>query len=262
MPLDLATPLTSTLLAGLIGLIMGSFISMLSWRLPRLAQLPSQQQLYQITLTRSKCPTCQNTLQTWQLIPLLSWLMTKGRCSHCQSPISWRYPIIELSSALITAGIIYSLGLSEQGITGVVLAWFLLTLSVIDLEHQLLLDSLTLPLIWLGLLINTQHIWTTTELAIWGSVTAYLILWSLYWGFKLLTQKEGMGYGDFKLFAALGAWFGPLALPQIMLIASTSTLIYAFGLRLTDRPVHLQTAIPFGPFLALGGLSWLFFPYH
>lgn len=252
------SPLQLAFLGGLLGLVLGSFISMLSYRLPR--SLLADQPLADVFLkkNRSHCPQCDITLPWYRLIPLLSWLATGGKCHNCKNPISKRYPLIELFSALSTAYILWHYGLTEIGIATLIFNWFLLTISVIDIEHQLILDVLSLPMLWLGLLLNTQGFFTTAESAIWGAAMGYLILWTLFHAFKLLTGKEGMGYGDFKLLAALGAWFGFNALPVIILIAALGTIVVGvLGAILRIR--SLNDPMPFGPFLAIGGWGVLFF---
>ncbi|MDX1347064.1 MAG: A24 family peptidase [Thiomicrorhabdus chilensis] len=240
------------LFSALIGLIIGSFISMLSWRLPRILMMEESEQLKTISLGGSKCPNCDARLPWYRLIPLFSWVFSKGRCHACKARISMRYPLIELTTAGATTLIVWQFGLTATGLTALAFIWILITISVIDIEHQLILDSLSLPLLWLGLLFNTQTLFTTPTDAIWGAAVGYMILWILFHSFKLLTGKEGMGYGDFKLLAALGAWFGLAAIPQIILIASVSSLLIGVGgvlLKLRDY----QSPLAFGPFLALGG---------
>lgn len=246
-------------LSALFGLLMGSFISMLSWRLPRLffADQSGEQQLKSISLSRSQCPHCQQPLHWYQLIPLFSWLISRGQCQQCHHPISKRYPLIELSSLILTLAIAWQFGQSANTWILFGFCWLLLTIVIIDIEHQLILDALSLPLIWLGLLYSLTSDLTTPEQAILGAVVGYLLLWILFHSFKLITGKEGMGYGDFKLLAALGAWFGVLAIPQIILIASVSSLIIGGGLSLFKLR-NLNDPMPFGPYLALGGGVSLF----
>ena len=251
------SPAELALLGGVLGLILGSFISMLSYRLPQAFLTDQTYSKVLFNKNRSYCPNCQTPLPWYRLIPLFSWLATSGKCHHCKATISLRYPLIELFSAISTAYILWHYGLTEIGFAALVFNGFLLTISVIDLEHQLILDILSLPLLWLGLLINTQNIFTTLESAVWGAAAGYLILWTLYHSFKLLTGKEGMGYGDFKLLAALGAWFGLNALAPIILIASVSTILIGV-LGALFRLRELNNPIPFGPFLAIGGWGVLF----
>ncbi|BCN93611.1 type 4 prepilin-like proteins leader peptide-processing enzyme [Thiomicrorhabdus immobilis] len=251
---------TSQLLifSGILGLVIGSFLSMLTWRLPRIMMLEEEEQLKEISLGGSKCPQCDATLPWYRLIPLFSWLATKGRCHNCKTKISARYPLIEALTAIITITCMWQFGLTTEGIAATLFSWILIAIFVIDYEHQLILDNLSLPLLWLGLLLNTQTLFATPIDAIWGAAIGYLLLWVVFHSFKLLTGKEGMGYGDFKLLAALGAWFGFIALPQIILIAAvTSILISLIGIMLKTR--DRNTLMAFGPFLAIAGWATLFF---
>jgi len=238
--------------SGLIGLVIGSFISMLTWRMPRILMMEEEEQLKAVTFGGSKCPNCDANLPWYRLIPVFSWLWTKGKCHNCHIAISPRYPMIEVATATSTVLIMWLYGPTLIGLAALLFTWVLITISVIDIEHQLILDNLSLPLLWLGLLFNTQSLFTTPIDAIWGAILGYLLLWVLFHTFKLITGKEGMGYGDFKLLAALGAWFGVMAIPQIILIASVSSLVIGLGgvllkLRTYDSP------LAFGPFLAIGG---------
>ncbi|NCN43076.1 MAG: prepilin peptidase [Piscirickettsiaceae bacterium CG_4_9_14_3_um_filter_43_564] len=247
-------------ISALLGLLMGSFLSMLSWRLPRmfLQAQPASKQLKSLTFSRSECPHCHRPLNANQLIPLFSWIISRGKCRHCGTAISIRYPLIELSSSLITLAIAWQFGQSLNTLVFFGFAWLLLAIVIIDIEHQLILDNLSLPLLWLGLLFSLYSEITTPNQAILGAITGYLLLWGLFHTFKFITGKEGMGYGDFKLLAALGAWFGVLAIPQIILIASVSSLIIGGGLSLFKLR-NLNDPMPFGPYLGLGGGVTLFF---
>ncbi|MBF6058042.1 prepilin peptidase [Thiomicrorhabdus heinhorstiae] len=269
----MTVPISYLIFSALIGLIIGSFISMLSWRLPRalfaeeLADLQDKQSdlpeesdnhsFRSIFFGRSACPKCNQTLPWYRLIPIVSYLSSTGRCHNCNEKISLRYPLIEIASMLLTVITVWHFGITTTTIYALVFIWVLLTISVIDIEHQLILDILSLPLLWLGLLLSTFNLFTDPVMAIWGAAAGYLILWILFHTFRLLTGKEGMGYGDFKLLAALGAWFGLSAIPQIILIASISSLIIGLAAVILQRR-SMQQAIPFGPFLALGGGAYLF----
>jgi leader peptidase (prepilin peptidase)/N-methyltransferase len=242
------------IIAMLIGLIAGSFISMLSWRLPRTNSISQTLSLN----TRSKCTNCQNTLNAWQLIPIYGWLRQKGQCHFCGQPISKRYPLIELISCILTGTIVFIYGVNWSSTLILLLFYGLITISVIDFEHQIIPDQLSLSLLWLGLIFNPLIGLTSLQLAVFGAAIGYLSLWLLYQLHKRLTGKEGMGYGDFKLFAALGAWLGALQLTNIILIAAASALIYALLMKLFGK-IHLSAAIPFGPFLALGGICCVIF---
>ena len=204
----------------------------------------------------STCPRCQTPLKLWHNIPLLSYLLLKGRCGHCQSPISLRYPLIEAATAILSLFTITVFGLSPAGCLGLVLLWVLIALTMIDINTYLLPDSLTLPLLWLGLLVNYFSVYTDLGSALWGAITGYLSLWSVYWLFKLITKKEGMGYGDFKLLAALGAWMGWQLLPLVILLSSlVGAVIGIAGIVILGRDKNIP--IPFGPYLAIAG--WIAF---
>lgn len=247
--------------SGLLGLIFGSFISMLSWRLPRIMEHDGSEQLKIISMGGSKCPQCDSELPWYRLIPLFSWLASRGKCHHCQVKISPRYPMIELTTAIGTMLVAWQFGATPMGYMALAFTLILITICVIDFEHQLILDNLSLPLLWLGLLVNTQSVFSTPTEAIWGAAIGYMLLWIVFHAFKLITGKEGMGYGDFKLLAALGAWFGFVALPQIILIAALgSILVSVIGILLKKRTASSPMA--FGPFLALGGWVVLFFGHN
>lgn len=249
--------LTQTLvLSGVIGLIVGSFLSMLTWRLPRLMMDGEEQIFKKISVGGSKCPKCGANIPWYRLIPLFSWLASKGKCHNCDNKISVRYPLIEFFTASMTLLCAWQFGLTMEGYAAILFSWLLIAIFVIDWEHQLILDNLSLPLLWLGLLFNTQNLFATPTEAIIGAAAGYLILWIVFHAFKLITGKEGMGYGDFKLLAALGAWFGFIALPQIILIAALSSIIITvIGIALKQRDKN--TPLAFGPFLAIGGWATL-----
>lgn len=243
--------------SGIIGLIVGSFLSMLTWRLPRLMMQGEENLLKGISLGGSKCPQCDAELPWYRLVPLFSWLSTAGKCHNCKTKISARYPLIELFTATLTITCMWQFGLTIEGNAATLFSWILIAIFVIDLEHQLILDNLSLPLLWLGLLFSTQEVFVSPTEAILAAAIGYLLLWIVFHAFKILTGKEGMGYGDFKLLAALGAWFGVAALPQIILIAAvTSIVISVIGIALKKR--GKDTPLAFGPFLALGGWATLF----
>jgi leader peptidase (prepilin peptidase)/N-methyltransferase len=268
----LVEPSHAPLLAGLLGLLVGSFLNVVILRLPpRLLHAWRQQSRELLELTEpseppppgivwepSHCPHCHHRLRAWENIPLLSWLALRGRCSHCGTAISWQYPLVELLTALASALVVWRFGPSAQAVGGLCLTWILIALAGIDLRTQLLPDPLTLPLLWLGLLASLIPLFADPVTSILGAALGYLSLWAVYWLFKLVTGKEGMGYGDFKLLAALGAWLGPLALLPIVLLASVvGTLIGGSVLALRGR--DRSTPIPFGPFLAGAGWLWLLF---
>lgn len=247
------------LAAAVIGLIFGSFFSMLSWRLPRrlLAEYHGDPvpPLWDLR-TRSACPHCEATLPWYRLIPLFSWLASAGRCHACGQPISKRYPLIELATALLTVTAIWQFGLSAKGLFAVGFGWLVVLLVTVDLEHKLLLDAFTYPLLWLGLLANSLHLWVPAEAAIWGAALGYGLLWGTYWLFRLATGREGMGYGDFKMMAATGAWFGWQAIPGLLLLSALTGIVVQLLLRLAGRG---ETHFAFGPYIGLAGLAWLYF---
>ncbi len=260
----------ATALAGLLGLIVGSFLNVVVLRLParlmhvwhaqsrELLELPEQSNEATppgIIWEPSHCPQCKHLLGVLENIPLLSWLALRGRCRHCHTPISIQYPLVELLTGLASAAIVWKFGLAWQAGAGLLLAWALSALAGIDLRTQLLPDQLTLPLLWLGLLFSLIPLFIDTHASIIGAMVGYLSLWSVYWLFKLITGKEGMGYGDFKLLAALGAWMGPSALLPIVLLSSLAGAIVG-GTFLVVRGHDRATPIPFGPFIAIAGWTW------
>lgn len=250
----------------LLGLIVGSFLNVLIHRLPLVMErhwqaeardaldLPAAPagERFDLFLPPSHCPHCQHRIRAWENIPLLSYLLLRGRCSACKSPISPRYPLVELASAGLTLFAAWHFGVSASAVAFMVLSWGLLALSLIDLEHQLLHDALVLPLLWLGLIVNAFGLFVPLDQALWGAVGGYLVLWSVYWLFRLVTGKEGMGYGDFKLLAMLGAWGGWQILPFALLFSSlVGAVVGLILLRAKGR--QASTPIPFGPYLALAG---------
>ncbi|AOY92683.1 prepilin peptidase [Cupriavidus sp. USMAA2-4] len=258
------------LAAGLLGLAVGSFLNVVIHRLPRMMEhdeanyiaelrgepLPHPSR-YNLAVPGSACPHCGHTLAPWENIPVLSYLLLRGRCSACHAPIGARYPLVELASGVLSVLAAWHFGPTWQGLAALVLVWMLLALTMIDADTQLLPDQLTQPLLWLGLLLNLAGVFASLADAVIGAAAGYLLLWSVYWLFKLVRGKEGMGYGDFKLMAALGAWFGWQALPALVLLSSVVGLL--FGLvRIALRRQHRDTPFPFGPFIAGAGLLVLF----
>jgi len=207
---------------------------------------------FNLMVPRSRCPACGVQISAWQNIPLLSWLLLRGRCAACRVRIPVRYPLVELFTCLTTLIALNLYGMTWLGFAAVIFTWVLIALTFIDFDTQLLPDQLTLPLLWLGLICNCFGAFTTLESAVIGAIAGYLFLWSTYWGFKLITRKEGMGYGDFKLFAAIGAWFGWQVLPGSILIASGAGLLYAL-ITVVSKRGDASEPMPFGPFLAVGG---------
>ena len=262
------------LFAGLVfvfSLMVGSFLNVVIHRLPRMMEAEWQVQCaglrgeappetagYSLWGPRSACPQCGHQISAIENIPVLSWLWLKGRCSACRTAISPRYPVVELLTALLSTAAAWKWGVSLQTLGAVALIWALIALAFIDLDTTLLPDSVTLPVLWLGLLFNTQGVFTGLTDAVIGAMAGYGVLWSVFWLFKLATGKDGMGYGDFKLLAALGAWLGWQLLPVTLLLASAVGAIVGVSLIVFvqhDRRVP----IPFGPYLAGGGLVALFF---
>lgn len=265
-----SSPLTFTILAGLIGLLVGSFLNVVIHRLPKMMEREWQQQCaelngqtieaspsYNLIVPRSACPHCNHAISALENIPVISYLFLRGKCAGCAAPISPRYPIVEAVSGLLSAYAAWHFGFGLAGISAIVLVWALIALTFIDFDTQLLPDSITLPLLWLGLLLNLSGAFTSLPNALIGAVVGYLILWSVYWAFKLTTGKEGMGYGDFKLLAALGAWLGWTMLPLIILLSSLVGAVVGVALIIFAKHGR-NIPIPFGPYLAGGGLIALF----
>jgi leader peptidase (prepilin peptidase) / N-methyltransferase len=255
-----------TAAALLLGLLIGSFLNVVVYRLPVMMQREWQAQAKEILLVpadtstpafnlllpNSSCPHCSHEIKPWENIPVISYLFLRGKCSSCKAPISMRYPLVELACGLLSAFIAWHFGFTWQAGGMLVLTWGLLAMSLIDVDHQLLPDSLVLPLLWLGLIANSFGLFTSLENALWGAIAGYLSLWSVYWLFKLVTGKEGMGYGDFKLLAMLGAWGGWQVLPLTILLSSlVGAVLGVIMLRL--RNAETNTPIPFGPYLAIAG---------
>ena len=275
--IDYLSTNTSALIVSvfIVGLLIGSFLNVVIYRLPAMmhkawavevAQFNSDVDLldrlqreptYNLVTPDSSCPQCGHKIRAWENIPLISWLMLRARCSACHKPISARYPAVELITALLSALVAWQFGWSLTSLCLIPLVWVLVTLTLIDVDTQLLPDSLTLPLLWAGLLLNSQEIIVSLNSAVIGAAAGYLSLWSIYWLFKLLTGKDGMGYGDFKLFAAFGAWFGWIALPLIILLSSLVGAVVGIVMILSlgrDR----QVPIPFGPYLCGAALVYIF----
>jgi leader peptidase (prepilin peptidase)/N-methyltransferase len=253
----------------LLGLIFGSFLNVVIYRLPIMLDREWRKQCkelleiedniqdaqsFNLVFPRSRCPHCNHLITAWENIPILSYLWQKGRCTACQKNISLRYPIVEFLSALMAIVVTWHFGFGWALVGGIILTWILLAASLIDLDTHLLPDDITLPLLWLGLLFNLFGVYTSLNDAVIGAMAGYLSLWSVFWLFKLVTGKEGMGYGDFKLLAALGAWFGWQMLPMIILLSAIVGAIVGIGLILL-RGHDRNIPIPFGPYLA--GAGWL-----
>ncbi|MDB6097187.1 MAG: prepilin peptidase [Francisellaceae bacterium] len=252
--------------------LVGSFLNVIIYRLPLMLEkefqkdcneiigkdyFPINQTTFNLCLPRSRCSQCQKMIFIRDNIPLLSYLLLKGKCRHCKSPISLRYPMIEALTLLLSTLVAIHFGQSVQTLFGLLLTWSLIVLFFIDLDHFILPDNITLSLLWVGLLGNASfNLFQNLNDALWGAVFGYLSLWGVYQGYKLLTNKEGMGYGDFKLLALFGAWFGWQSLPFIIL--SSSLLGSIIGISyLCMSGKSSQTPIPFGPFLSIAGFIYL-----
>ncbi len=268
-----ANPINVAIVCLLLGLIIGSFLNVVIYRLPIMMEHEWHEQCCELleldqeprtpislSYPSSSCPHCQHSIRAWENIPVISYVMLRGKCSSCKKSISLRYPLIELVTGLLSAFVALQLGYGIQLLLVLVFTWSLIAASVIDFDHQLLPDQITLPLLWLGLIANAFGLFTTLEDALWGAIAGYLSLWSFYWLFKIATGKEGMGYGDFKLLAALGAWMGWQSLPLIILLSSVVGAIVGISLILfIGRDKNIP--IPFGPYLAAAGWISLFWSH-
>lgn len=265
-------PTAFVAVAAVVGLMVGSFLNVVIHRLPKMMEREWHTQCaelrgepsasegsapYNLVVPRSACPTCGHPIAAWQNIPVLSYVWQKGRCTHCRSRISPRYPVVEAFTGLVSGYVAWHFGFGPQALAALVFCWTLIALTFIDLDTQLLPDSLTQPLVWAGLLFNLNSTFAPLPAALGGAVAGYLTLWSVYWLFKLATGKEGMGYGDFKLLAAIGAWLGWQMLPLAILLSSIVGATVGIALMLFARHGR-DMPIPFGPYLAGGGLIALF----
>ena len=259
----------------ILGLLIGSFLNVVIYRLPvmlkqewrsdceeflaaaenatpEIQKANNTQPAFNLIQPRSRCPHCQHAIAAWENIPVISYLFLKGRCSSCKASISSRYPLIEALSGLLVLIVAWQLGFTIQAAFAILLTWILITLTFIDLDHFYLPDNLTIPFLWLGLLINIDATFVSLSSAVIGATAGYLSLWSIYQLFKRLTGKEGMGYGDFKLLAMLGAWMGWQMLPVIIILSSLVGAIVGISLILFKNHQRSQP-IPFGPYLAAAG---------
>ncbi|MCB5188536.1 A24 family peptidase [Methylobacillus caricis] len=251
--------------------MIGSFLNVVIHRLPRMMEMEWQrnyaelqgttaesQAAYNLVKPRSACPHCGHQITAVENIPVISYLCLRGKCRGCKTPISLRYPLVEAVTGILIGLASWHFGYSGMAVASWILICALIALTFIDLDTQLLPDDITLPLLWIGLLYNFHTGFTDLQSAVAGAIAGYLILWSVYWLFKLVTGKEGMGYGDFKLLAALGAWFGWQLLPAVILLSSLAGSI--IGIILIVFAKHGRSKpMPFGPYLALGGMAALFF---
>lgn len=274
-------PAMLALVCTLVGLLVGSFLNVVIHRLPKMlerdwdaqaADLLEQHDLaepaaklrgdanraaYNLVFPPSTCPHCGHRIRAYENIPILSYLFLRGRCAGCKAHISIRYPIVEALSGVVAGYIGWRYGLTLTMGGALVFAWSLIALTVIDIDTQLLPDDITLPLLWLGLLLNLSGGFVPLQSAVIGAVAGYLSLWSVYWLFKLITGKEGMGYGDFKLLGAIGAWLGWKMLPAVILLSSLVGAVVGISMIVFARHGR-NTPIPFGPYLAVAGLIAMF----
>ena len=270
----LITPIVDAGLAGLLGLLIGSFLNVVVYRLPKMLErqwakecaeldgrsVPEPEaECFNLMVPRSRCQKCGHQIRWFENIPVLSYLALRGRCSVCRTPISLRYPLVELATGGLFFFSAWTWGITPTGLVWSAFGAAILTLGLIDWDTTLLPDDITLPLLWGGLIAAALQ-WTTLPLpsALWGAVAGYLSLWLVYWSFKLVTGKEGMGYGDFKLFAALGAWFGWPALVPIILMASVIGAVVGIAMKFSSG-LREGGYVPFGPFLAAAGLTAMIF---
>ena len=257
--------------AALIGLAVGSFLNVVIHRLPKMMEAEWKSQCaelrgealpeevrYNLWTPRSHCPACRTPLRVTDNVPLLSWLLLRGKCAHCGVRISARYPIVEALTAILSTVVAIHFGWGWAGALAIVFTWTLIALTFIDADTTILPDSLTLPLLWLGLLANVHGVFVPLDQAVLGAAAGYLTLWSIYWLFKLATGKEGMGYGDFKLLAALGAWMGWKMLLPIVLLSSVVGALVGIAL-IVLRHLGRENPIPFGPYLAAAGFIALLY---
>lgn len=269
-----ANPIALTLIAFIFGLVVGSFLNVVVLRFPVMLERHWRLQAHEILQPNKKparnakpfnlatpashCPHCQHRIRAWENVPVLSFLWLRGKCSSCGEAISWRYPILELLSGTLAAAVAWRFGFGWETVAAMLFTWTLIALAFIDYDTQLLPDDITLPLLWAGLLVNVTHLFVPLPAAVIGAIAGYSAFWLIYQAFKLLTGKEGMGFGDFKLLAALGAWLGWQQLPLIVLLSSLlGAVIGIIFILLMGRDRRLP--IPFGPFLCAAGwiaLMW------
>ena len=263
--------LLAAAIAALFGLLIGSFLNVVIHRLPKMMQRESDNYVasesgkplphedrYNLMVPRSACPQCGHRITAIENIPVIGYALIGGKCRNCKTPISIRYPIVEMVTAVLSALLIWQFGSGWAGLATLPFIYLLIALTFIDADTKLLPDDLTLPLLWLGLLVNLSGLFVPLSDAVIGAMAGYLSLWSIYWLFKLLTGKEGMGYGDFKLLAALGAWMGWKMLPVIILLSSAVGAIVGLGLIVLTKRGR-DNPIPFGPYLAAAGLLALLY---
>jgi leader peptidase (prepilin peptidase)/N-methyltransferase len=270
MPQYLLDPAVATALAAAVGLCVGSFLNVVIHRLPKMlergwreqaaelrGETPVAQPRYDLVVPRSACPACGHRIAAIENIPVVSWLALRGKCRACGVAISARYPLVEILGGVVAAGAIWKFGPTWQGLAACAFLWTLLALTFIDFDTQLLPDDLTVPLLWGGLLANLYGLFVPLSEAVIGAIVGYLTLWTIYWLFKIIRGKEGMGYGDFKLLAALGAWLGWKMLPLIVLGSSVVGAFIGISLIVFKGRDH-NIPLAFGPYLAIAGMIALF----
>lgn len=263
--------LLAAAIAGLFGLLIGSFLNVVIHRLPRMMQRESENYIasesgkplphtdrYDLVLPRSACPSCGHQISATENIPVFSYVALGGKCRACKTPISIRYPVVEAITGLLSAILVWRFGGGLAGASALLFGWLLIALTFIDADTQLLPDDLTFPLLWAGLLVNLNGTFVPLRDAVIGAAAGYLVLWLVYWAFKLATGREGMGYGDFKLLAALGAWLGWMMLPVVILLSSVVGALVGISLIVFSGHGR-NNPIPFGPYLAVAGMIALLF---
>lgn len=262
----LNNPVLFSALAGVVGLLVGSFLNVVIYRLPVMMQRSWRKdcleylqlapdhdgEIFNLSVPLSRCPQCAAAIKPWQNIPVVSYLLLGGKCANCKHPISLRYPVIEAFTAIVSIIVAWHFTYTPQAGFALLLTWTLIALSFIDIDSQLLPDSITLPLLWLGLLLSLFGVFTDAHASIIGAIGGYLVLWTVYKLFKLATGKEGMGYGDFKLLAVFGAWLGWQSLPIIIILSSLVGTVIGIGMIVFVKRDH-TIPIPFGPYLAVAG---------
>jgi len=276
-------PMYFYIIISVLGLLIGSFLNVVIYRLPimmerafkrdaseyfnidtatatldKSSNVEHENTPFNLSLPRSACPTCQHQITALENIPVISYLLLRGKCSKCKEKISPRYPLVELLTGLLSLAVAIKFGVTWQVVAALIFTWSLITLTFIDFDTMLLPDSIVLPILWLGLICNSTLLFTDLNSAFLGAVIGYLSLWGLYWAFKLIRGKEGMGYGDFKLFALIGAWLGWQYLPLTILLSSFVGAVIGITL-IIQRNKGTEMAIPFGPYLAIAGwiaLMW------
>lgn len=259
-------PLAFGIIVFIFSLAIGSFLNVVIYRLPIVLDrgwrrdcaeftstpAPEEGERFNLVVPRSRCPHCGHEIHAWENIPVISYFLLGGKCRECKAPISFRYPVIESLTAILSTITALQLGPNLAGLAGVLLVWGLIALAFIDFDHQILPDVIVLPGLWIGLLLNTQGLFTNLESAVYGAVAGYVSLWLVYQLFKLITGKEGMGFGDFKLFALFGAWLGWQQLPLIILLSSLAGAVLGIAM-IVIAGRDKQLPMPFGPFLCIAG---------